>query len=255
MPTYTDDRKGLPRPLARPAAMTKVFGAPGESQLVTQTLPIIGKAEVNKACAKAYKQVFAEIERLGLAHLIDRADYGGTYCYRAVRGSTALSPHSWGVAMDLNVSQVRANGKDVRGSGTNYHCSRSQVSSALTELAEVFGRFGFAWGGWWEDRYLDPMHFEATDLTVALLRGDTFSGYDAWRARFPEPKPAVPAPAKPTATIVLPDGRKITAGVTIAPGGAMQLLVGNEQVAVRDIAKALGYTLAWEPKTRTARMR
>jgi cell wall-associated NlpC family hydrolase len=66
------------------------------------------------------------------------------------------------------------------------------------------------------------------------------------------PEPAqTPVPA----TLELPDGRKITNGVSITAGGAMMLEVGSGTVAVKDLAKALGYGVGWEPRTRTAKLR
>lgn len=64
-----------------------------------------------------------------------------------------------------------------------------------------------------------------------------------------------PAQAPVPATLELPDGRRITNGVSISAGGSMQLAVGAGSVEVRDLAKALGYKVSYEPKTRTATLR
>ena len=211
MPVYTDDgRRGLPRPLTRNKAMTEWFGPPGDDHLTTVRLPVLDRpGSVHRRVADAYVGVFSDIRDLGLPKLVDVGDYGGTYCYRTVRGSSALSPHSWGVAMDLNVSQVRQGGKDVRGPGTNYHCKPDQVSSALTELSRVFFQWGFTWGGIWAPEYLDPMHFEATDVTCCLLEGRTCEGYDLWQETAAKAARALPSS---TVRILHADGRLLAEG-------------------------------------------
>lgn len=182
MPVYTDgDRAGLPRPLSRNAAMEVVFGKAGADRLTTVTLPGINRrASVHQRVASAFVGVFKDIDNAGLTGLV--YTYDGTYNYRTVRGSSALSPHSWGVAVDINAARIMRNGKEVNGE-SNFHCSSAQVPESCRRLAPYFHKWGFSWGGDWSAEYLDPMHYEATDITVALLEGGTCAGMDAWRKR------------------------------------------------------------------------
>jgi len=113
----------------------------------------------------------AAIIEAGQVSLIDRGDYGGTYCCRTVRGSTAKSPHSWGVAADLNVHHLQTGSGEKRLSQTNFHCGQSEIAASLRALAPYFNAWGFSWGGHWTPKYCDPMHYEATELTVKVLEG------------------------------------------------------------------------------------
>lgn len=163
-------RDGIIRPLSRNAQMEAHFGAACDtSNMTLAVLPMIGKAYLHERVVQAFVEVFKAIQEAGLASLIDRDSYGGTYCCRNVRGSSAKSPHSWAVAIDLNTDHIMRGGKEVRG-GSNFKCSAAQVAESLKRLAPFFRAWGFTWGGEWSS-YLDPMHFEATEYTVMLLEG------------------------------------------------------------------------------------
>ena len=72
--------------------------------------------------------------------------FGGCYNLRNIRGGSKLSMHSWGIAIDLNVSENRL------GSVGEFH--------KRPELIKIFEKEGFTWGG--NFSRLDPMHFEYT---------------------------------------------------------------------------------------------
>ena len=78
----------------------------------------------------------------GLADEIKREQYAGCYYPRFIAGSTSLSNHSFGTALDLNVPG------NLRGT----------VGEMDRVVVSIFKKWGFAWGGDW--RYTDPMHFE-----------------------------------------------------------------------------------------------
>jgi len=190
MPVYLDGtRRGLPAPLRRSGSVDALhmrhwFGAACVTgALATATLPIIGKAYLHKRVIPAYEAVFAEIAGAGRSHLVDKADYGGTYNCRRVRGGSSYSPHSWAVAMDLNVHHLLANGREIVSGRTNYKCKQAEIAPSLAALATYFLKWGFSWGGWWRPQYCDPMHFEATDLTVALLEGKEVANMEVWEER------------------------------------------------------------------------
>ncbi len=83
-----------------------------------------------------------EIVTAGLSHEIKREQYAGCYYPRFIAGTTSLSNHSFGTALDLNVPG------NLRGT----------VGEMDRVVVSIFKKWGFAWGGDW--RYTDPMHFE-----------------------------------------------------------------------------------------------
>lgn len=83
-------------------------------------------------------------------------DIGGTFNWRFIRGTTRMSAHSFGIAIDINVSC------------SNYwqwDCG-CQIEQALLTyrnriprvIVDAFERNGFIWGGKWY--HYDTMHFE-----------------------------------------------------------------------------------------------
>lgn len=79
---------------------------------------------------------------------------GGTFLWRDIAGTSRLSPHSWGIAVDLNPRHGsywrgrKMTGPGVEGLRTNYP----------QEIVEIFEKHGFIWGGKWS--HFDLMHFE-----------------------------------------------------------------------------------------------
>jgi len=164
---------GVIKPLRRggstPEHVEHWFGAHCDGDnLVTVSAPILGSVTFHKRVAAALVGVLEDIEGAGMAHLIDRADYGGTYCCRMVRGGNQWSPHSWGIAIDLNVHHIVRGGVERRDSATNFQCTAAQIAPSLRTLAAFFNARGFSWGGHWKC-YFDPMHFEATEITIQKL--------------------------------------------------------------------------------------
>ncbi len=78
---------------------------------------------------------------------------GGTFNYRAVRGSTRRSAHAYGIAIDLNTKYsdywLWKGGK----TGEVRYANRLPL-----EIVRVFEKHGFIWGGRWY--HYDTMHFE-----------------------------------------------------------------------------------------------
>ncbi|WP_425447666.1 M15 family metallopeptidase [Dethiothermospora halolimnae] len=76
----------------------------------------------------------------------------GTYNYRVIAGTNRLSPHSFGIAIDL-----RRNNKDYWK-----WASRDQGQKRLAEypkgIVRIFEDNGFVWGGKWN--HFDILHFE-----------------------------------------------------------------------------------------------
>lgn len=87
-------------------------------------------------------------------------DFGGCYNFRTVRGKNALSRHSWGIAIDMDVLDNPMFGV---------------VPRVHPRVRAIMREHGFAWGGatiWggdfpWARR--DAMHFEPSAESVSKL--------------------------------------------------------------------------------------
>ena len=116
------------------------------SHIVTEPVPILGDVTCNKAVFPQLRAALDEIVARGLADEIHPQQYAGCYNPRFIAGTTSLSNHSFGLALDLNTPGNQR--------GTVGDMDRSVVS--------VFEHWGFTWGGRWQ--YTDPMHFEMNAL-------------------------------------------------------------------------------------------
>ena len=87
---------------------------------------------------KAFQTVCAE----GLQRYI--TSFGGCFSFRPQRSGTKLSTHAWGIAIDLNPE-------------TNQQGTTGNMNPAIVS---IFRNAGFTWGGDWQERTRDPMHFQ-----------------------------------------------------------------------------------------------
>ena len=78
--------------------------------------------------------------------------YAGCYNYRPQRGSSKISSHSWGAAIDFNPAD--------NAIGTWGHMPRWFVSVWKQKI----GSIRWVWGGSWLKIRKDPMHFEVDYL-------------------------------------------------------------------------------------------
>jgi hypothetical protein len=76
--------------------------------------------------------------------------YGGTYNYRRISGSSNLSLHAFGAAIDLD--------PDHNPLGMPW---RADAGMMPMEVVEIFEAEGWKWGGRFQSRK-DCMHFQAT---------------------------------------------------------------------------------------------
>ena len=115
--------------------------------------PVKAGLMVHKKVAESLARVFAAIwEKSGRNQkVIDGwgvSNYGGAYNYRLMRGSSRLSMHSYGCAVDLD--------PDRNGMG--------DTTPHFAKVPEVVGAFeaeGWVWGGHWSGKSCDGMHFQA----------------------------------------------------------------------------------------------
>ncbi|MEN8705913.1 MAG: M15 family metallopeptidase [Nocardioides marinisabuli] len=124
--------------------------APAESwvrtHITTAQVPILGSVTCNKAIIPQLTAALREVVETGLADEINPGEYAGCYYPRFIAGSTTLSNHSFGLALDLNTPGNQ----------------RGTVGEMDRTVVAIFKKWGFGWGGDW--RYTDPMHFEAVRI-------------------------------------------------------------------------------------------
>ena len=96
----------------------------------------------HKLLASTFTGVFARIQSSGLQNKI--TSFGGCFSFRTQRTGTKLSTHAWGIAIDLN--------PETNQQGT--------IGNMDPGLIATFRATGFEWGGDWQGRSRDPMHFQ-----------------------------------------------------------------------------------------------
>lgn len=116
------------------------------ANITTAQVPILGSVTCNKAIIPQLTAALREVVETGLADEINPAEYAGCYYPRFIAGSTTLSNHSFGLALDLNTPGNQ----------------RGTVGEMDRTVVAIFKRWGFGWGGDW--RFTDPMHFEAVRI-------------------------------------------------------------------------------------------
>lgn len=84
----------------------------------------------------------------------------GGYYWRPVAGTNRLSAHSFGIAVDINVSESHYWRNELGGAGgepPGWRPARAR-NRIPREIVGIFERHGFIWGGKWF--HYDTMHFE-----------------------------------------------------------------------------------------------
>lgn len=143
----------------------------------------VGEMICNRTIAKDLIEIFYElylnnyqIERAVLPDFYDaddekqmQANNTSSFCYRAVSGTTVLSNHAKGLAVDLNTlynpyCKIRTDGTlFVQPKTAAQYCDRSAVFGHKidkNDLAyKLFTEHGFSWGGDWKS-VKDYQHFE-----------------------------------------------------------------------------------------------
>ena len=112
----------------------------------TEPVPILGNVTCNKLIFPQLRAALEDVITQGLADKIHPGEYAGCYYPRFIAGSTTLSNHAFGLALDLNVPGNQ----------------RGTVGEMDRRVVAIFKYWGFTWGGDWG--YTDPMHFEMNRL-------------------------------------------------------------------------------------------
>ena len=116
------------------------------SHITTEPVPILGNVTCNKLIFPQLRAALEDVVAQGLADKIHPGEYAGCYYPRFIAGTTTLSNHAFGLAIDLNVPGNQR--------GTAGEIDRGVVA--------ILKHWGFTWGGDWG--YTDPMHFEVNRL-------------------------------------------------------------------------------------------
>ena len=96
----------------------------------------------HKKLGEVFVEVLGNIQARGLQTNI--STFGGCFSFRQQRTGTKLSTHAWGIAIDLN--------PETNAQGT--------MGNMDPGVIEIFKEVGFEWGGDWEGKVRDPMHFQ-----------------------------------------------------------------------------------------------
>jgi D-alanyl-D-alanine carboxypeptidase len=96
----------------------------------------------HKMLGGVFSKVLSQIQSSGLQNKV--TSFGGCFSFRPQRTGTKLSTHAWGIAIDLNPE------------------SNAQGSAGDMDPAVIttFREAGFEWGGDWQGKTRDPMHFQ-----------------------------------------------------------------------------------------------
>jgi hypothetical protein len=117
------------------------------ANIVTETVPIIGRMTCHKAMFPQLIKALTEIQAAGLADKIHPDQYEGCYYPKLIEDTDHLSMHAWGLAFDINTP-------------TNQRLTHGDMDPGVVA---IFKKWGFRWGGDWKDTP-DPMHFELASL-------------------------------------------------------------------------------------------
>jgi len=118
-----------------------------KANIVTQSVPIIGRMTCNRLLFPQLIGALNEIAAAGLAGTIHPDQYEGCYWPKLIEDSNSLSMHAWGLAFDINVP-------------TNQRLTHGDQDP---RMVAIFKKWGFRWGGDWRQTP-DPMHFELAAL-------------------------------------------------------------------------------------------
>jgi hypothetical protein len=113
------------------------------ANIVKVDLPVLGPVRCNRLLVPRLRRALGDLERRGLARLVDRRDFAGCYAPRRIPITGSLSLHALGLAVDIN---ARRNPYD-------------RPSRQDRRLVRTMERAGFTWGGAWPT-VKDAMHFE-----------------------------------------------------------------------------------------------
>lgn len=115
------------------------------------------------------KHVSSELESLPSSYYQFLKNPAGTFVWRHVANTNYLSPHSFGMSIDLNTQYTNYWQWDLRKAGKPIdEDAEIQYHNQIPwPIVKIFEKNGFIWGGKWY--HYDTMHFEyRPELTIQL---------------------------------------------------------------------------------------
>lgn len=162
-------------PLDMPEKLTDVNSDPGRYRCYPLLNEVYGKSEYevnsnltgvyapynkylfnkNNGAAKALEGAMEELKVIApgnskVGELV--GSINGTFNYRVISGTSKLSPHAYGIAID-----IASNPSDYWKWATR-EAGEKRVLYYPKELVETFEKYNFVWGGKWG--HFDILHFE-----------------------------------------------------------------------------------------------
>ena len=137
----------------------------------------------NNNCADALKETFRQLSDL-LKSNPNIYSYiypvNGTYNYRVISGTGQLSPHAFGIAVDL-----KSNPSDYWKWATKEQ-GQKRLASYPIELVRVFENNHFIWGGKWA--HFDILHFEYRPELIIKSKYyiDPNTSIEPWYSGYPD---------------------------------------------------------------------
>lgn len=141
---YGQNRKAIRNNLERVAWVKKSNGR--------STYILFNK---NNNASNALRKVVSDLSKLPARYNKYLNPIGGTFNYRVIAGTNRLSPHSYGIAIDINTSKSNY----WRYVKSNLKNNKIKFKNRIPqEIVDIFEKHGFVWGGRWY--HYDTMHFE-----------------------------------------------------------------------------------------------
>ncbi len=122
------------------------------------------KIRIHRKCAESLSRVLDDVKRRaektavevgrpvgGILKTWGASIYAGAYNYRTKRGSSSLSMHAYGCAIDLDPER------------NAFHDTTPHFAE-VRDVLQAFENEGWTWGGHWSGRSCDGMHFQAARL-------------------------------------------------------------------------------------------
>ncbi len=136
----------------------------------------------NNQAAEALRNVMKELAPLAEKRRDIRScayPCSGTYNYRVIAGTNRLSPHSYGIAIDL------ARDKRDYWQWASREEGQKRLSAYPDEIAALFEKHNFIWGGKWG--HFDILHFEYRPEIIIKARyfGSTQDLRQVWYSGVP----------------------------------------------------------------------
>jgi hypothetical protein len=113
-----------------------------DANIVSVDVPVLGQVRCHRAIVDALHAAMQELVDRNLAQLVDPDHFAGCFVPRRIEEGAALSRHSWGVAVDLNV----------------YDNPRGTIEHQDRLLVQIMDAHGFTSGQEW--LLPDPAHYE-----------------------------------------------------------------------------------------------